>query len=220
MTERFPDKRDRQMQTGTWVYNMFGLLAKSTIIGFRLFLLGCLLLVSLSLPLLHAQELYYVNSPRDDLNVRRGPGTEHDVITQLPHGTPVFVQDRNRLWLNIVVPASGIEGWVSQRYLANEPPGDPPTPGELDRSEERKRFERLKRKGVIRVQADRTRRVLRISMSHLIWKRFNRRQQKNFLERASRLYRIDIVELRDRRGVARSRLTAAGPNTARFEPLN
>jgi uncharacterized protein YgiM (DUF1202 family) len=167
--------------------------------------------------MLHAQELHYVNSPSIDLNVRRGPGIEHDVVTRLPHGTPVFVQGRERLWLKIVAPERGIEGWVSQRYLTAQPPDDPSTPGEQDQRKERERFERLKRKGIIVVQADRTRNVLRIRMNHLVWQRFNPRQQQNFLERAARLYRIQVVELRDHRGTTRSRLNAIGPNEARFE---
>ncbi len=186
----------------------------------QLFLLSYLLLLSLPLPVLYAQDFYYVNSPDIDLNVRLGPGTEHGVVTRLPHGTPVLVQDRNRLWLRIVAPGRGIEGWVLQRYLANQPPGDPPTPGELSRSEERKRFERLRRKGVIRVQTDKDRGVVRIRMSSLIWQRFNRRQQRNFLERASRLYRGSVVELRDNWGITRSRLRTKGPDAPRFESLN
>lgn len=199
---------------------MFGPLAESAIKGCRWLLLSALALLCLHLPVLHADDVYYVNSPDVDLNVRRGPGTEHGIVTRLPHGTPVFVQDRDRLWLRIIAPERGIEGWVLQRYLADEPPGDPPTPGELGRSQERERFKRLQRKGIIRVRPNKTRSVLHISMSHLIWQRLNRRQQQNFLERASRLYRINVVELRDHRGIPQSRLRATGPNTARFESLN
>ncbi len=195
---------------------MFGGSAKSAIIGCRLFLVSCLLLICLHAPGLYAQERYYVNSPSTDLNVRREPGTEHDVITRLPHGTPVFVQDRQRLWLKIVV--QGIEGWVLQRYLANRPPGAPPTPGELNRSAERQRFERLKRKGIIRVKRDRG--MVRIRMSQLIWQRFNRHQQRNFLERASRYYGSKVVELHDYRGITRSRLNKTGPDAPRFQSLN
>ncbi len=199
---------------------MFRFPTKPLNIGRRLFFISSVLLVLVVPPALYAQEVYYVNSPNTDLNVRSGPGTDHGVVTRLPHGSPVFVQDRNRLWLRIVAPARGIEGWVLQRYLADQPPGDPPTPGELNRSEERQRFERLKRKGIIQVQTDNARGVVRIRMSHLIWQRFNRRQQQNFLERASRLYRSNIVELRDNRGIARSRLRTTGPNAPRFESLN
>jgi hypothetical protein len=182
--------------------------------------MGCLLLISLHTPRLYAQEVYYVNSPSIDLNVRSGPGTDHGVVTQLPHGTPVFVQERQRSWLRIVAPGLGIEGWVLQRYLAQQPPGDPPTQGEQNRSEERQRFERLTRKGIIRVQTDKAGDITRLQMSQLIWQRFNPRQQKNFLERASRLYHANVVELRDHRGIARSRLSTTGSNAPRFESLN
>lgn len=183
-------------------------------------LLSTLVLLCLHLPVLHAEDVYYVNSPSVDLNVRFGPGTEHEIVTQLPHGTPVFVRDRDRLWLNIVAPERGIEGWVLQRYLADQPPGDPPTQGQLGRSQERERFDRLKRKGIIRVRPNKSRSVLHINMSRLIWQRLDRRQQQNFLERAARFYRINIVELRDHRGIPQSRLRSTGPNSARFESLN
>jgi hypothetical protein len=201
-------------------YNTFGFPAKSAILGCWLFLLSCLLLLGLHSPVLHAQEIYYVNSPNIDLNVRRGPGTEYGVITRLPHGTPVFVQDRHRLWLKIVALELGIEGWVSQRYLAAQPPGAPPTPGELNQREEHERFERLKRKGVIQVQTDDDHGLLRIQMSDLIWQRFNRSQQQNFLERAARLYHAQVVELRDDHGIARSRLSTTGVNAPHFESLH
>jgi hypothetical protein len=181
------------------------------------FLLAYLLLLSLHVPVLYAQEIYYVNSPSVDLNVRHGPGTEHGVVTQLPHGTPVFVQERHRSWLKIIAPGLGIEGWVSQRYLAQQPPGNPPTPGELNQREERERFERLERKGIIQIQTDTARGLLQIQMSDLIWQRLNRRQQQNFLERASRLYQVNVVELRDHRGITRSRLSMTGSDEPYFE---
>lgn len=209
-----------QCHTDTCVYNMFIHPAKSAIISCRLFLLGCLLLLGLHAPMVYAQELYYVDSPSTDLNVRRGPGTEHDVVTRLPHGTPVFVQARHRLWLRIVAPDLGVEGWVMQRYLSNQPPGDPPTQGELSQREERERFDRLKRKGVIRVQTSNARGVVRIHINDLIWQRLNYRQQKNFLERAARLYQAQVVELYDHRGLARSRLSTTGTNAPRFESLH
>jgi len=210
---------ENHLQPDSRVYNTFGLPTKSAIIGCRFFLLSCLLWVGLYAPVLYAQETYYVNSPSADLNVRSGPGPEHGVVTRLPHGTPVFVQDRHRLWLKIVSPELGIEGWALQRYLANQPPDAPPTPGETNRNEERERFERLKRKGIIRVQTDSARGLVRIWMSDLIWQRFNRTQQQNFLERASRLYPSRVVELYDHRGIARARLNTTEPDASRFESL-
>jgi hypothetical protein len=54
-------------------------------------------------------------------------------------------------------------------------------------------------------------------MSDLIWQRLNRRQQQNFLERASRLYQVNVVELRDHRGITRSRLSMTGSDEPYFE---
>ncbi len=213
-------KRDQPARQFPLVYSTLKALAESLLTGGQLIILSALVLLCLQPTALSAQALYYVNSPQDDLNVRLRSGTEHSIVTKLPHGTPVIVEDRDRLWLKIVAPELGIEGWVSQRYLVDQPPGAPPTPGELGRSQERERFKRLQRKGVIYVKANKTRSVLHIQMSHLIWHRFNRLQQKNFLERASRLYQINIVELRDRRGIPQSRLRATGLNAFSFEPLN
>src|SRR5688572_22250774 len=78
--------RDQTLPSDLWVYNTFGRSSKSMIMAF--FLLAYLLLLSLHVPVLYAQEIYYVNSPDVDLNVRHGPGTEHGVVTRLPHGTP------------------------------------------------------------------------------------------------------------------------------------
>jgi hypothetical protein len=215
----FQQAVENHMQVTSRVYNMFARLAKSAIIRTPLVLLLYLLCMGLHTPVIYAQEVYYVNSPDTDLNVRREPGTEHDVVTRLPHGTPVFVQDRHRLWLKIVSPSLGIEGWVLQRYLANQPPDDPPTPGEVNRSAERERFERLKHKGIIRVKTDKAQGVARIWMSDLIWQRLSRGQQQNFLERASRLYGTPVVELYNHRGSARSRLNTEDSTASRFESL-
>ena len=184
-----------------------------------LWLLSALFALSLSVPWSHAQALYYVNSPSIDLNVRTGPGAEHKAIARLPHGTPVFVHDRQRLWLKIVAPELGVEGWASQRYLVDSPPDQSPRRGAQSGSQERQRFERLKRKGIIRVRLDKARSRLRIRMSDLIWMRFDRRQQRNFLERASRLYHAGTVEVYNRRGIARTRMITSGPDAPVFESL-
>ena len=202
------------------LYTTFGPRTESLIRGSLRWLLSLLILLCLHLPALHAQVRYYVNSPNVDLNIRNGPGERYKVLTRLPHGTPVLVQDRNRSWLKIVAPTQRIEGWAAGRYLSEQPPDDPLPPGELSRRKEEQHFKRLRNKGFIRVQANRTRGVLLIRMNNLIWQRFNRQQQKNFLERASRYYRISRVELRDLRGITRSRLSANGPNAFRFESVN
>jgi hypothetical protein len=165
-----------------------------------------------------AADLRYVKSPEVDLNVRRGPGTEHTVLTQLPHGTPIFVQERVGLWLRIVAPDRGIEGWVLQRYLSAEPPGNPGELAVFDPAEEQERFDRLQHRDVIQVQPDASRSVLRIRINGLIWQRLTPHQQANFLQRAHRLYNLNTVEIRDRRNQSTlSRLVATGANAFRFE---
>ena len=204
----------------TWGYTTFARLAKSAFRLCCLWLLASLFGLSLGAPVLHAQTLFYVDSPSVDLNVRTGPGSEHEAIAKLPHGAPVFVHDRQRLWLKITAPELGIEGWVSQRYLADQPPGKSPRRGAQGGGPERQRFDRLKRKGIIRVQLDKARDRLRIRMSDLIWMRFDRRQQRNFLERASRLYRAGTVEVYNNRGIARTRMITSGPDAPLFESLH
>ena len=177
-----------------------------------------LMLSSIGVSPVLAADLRYVKSPEVDLNVRRGPGTEHAVLTQLPHGTPLFVQERVGLWLRIVAPDRGIEGWVLQRYLSAEPPANPAELAVFDPTAEQDRFDRLLRRGVIRVQPDASRSVLRISINGLIWHRLTPRQQANFLQRAHRLYNINTVEMHDRRNQSiLSRLVATGADSFRFE---
>ena len=52
------------------------------------------------------------------LNVRRGPGADYDVITQLSGGQKVTVEGMNsdRKWSYITSP---VEGWVSSEYIAS-----------------------------------------------------------------------------------------------------
>lgn len=183
-----------------------------------LMLYASLMLGSIGVLSVPAADLRYVNSPKVDLNVRRGPGTEHAVLTQLPHGTPLFVQERVGLWLRIVAPDHGIEGWVLQRYLSAEPPGNPSELAVFDPAEEQERFDRLLRRDVIRVQPDASRSVLRISINGLIWQRLTPHQQANFLQRAHRLYNLNTVEIHDRRNqYMLSRLVATGADSFHFE---
>lgn len=183
-----------------------------------LMLYASLMLSSIGVSPVPAADLRYVKSPEVDLNVRRGPGTEHAVLTQLPHGTPLFVQERVGLWLRVVAPDRGVEGWVLQRYLSAEPPGNPAELAVFDPTEEQERFDRLLRQDVIRVQPDASRGVLHISINGLIWQRLTPHQQANFLQRAHRLYNLNTVEIHDRRNQSMlSRLVATGADSFHFE---
>ena len=54
-----------------------------------------------------------------ELNVRAGPGTDAQVVSQLAGGTLVYVQERRRGWARVTYEAPGEaeNGWVSRRYL-------------------------------------------------------------------------------------------------------
>lgn len=61
-------------------------------------------------------ELYYVNNQKQGLNIRSGPGTEYDILGNMPHGTPVYVLGWEGNWAQIE------GGWCSGTYLEKEPP--------------------------------------------------------------------------------------------------
>ena len=64
------------------------------------------------------EDFWYVNNSKDGLNLRYGPGTEYDVIRNLPHGTEVEVLDWENGW------AFTGDGWLAGNYLEINPPKD------------------------------------------------------------------------------------------------
>jgi len=64
------------------------------------------------------EDFWYVNNPKDGLNMRYGPGTEYDVVRNLPHGTEIEVLDWQDGW------AFTGEGWCAGNYLEINPPKD------------------------------------------------------------------------------------------------
>ena len=54
----------------------------------------------------------------DSLNVRGGPGAGNPTVGEpLPRGTAVEAGQAQDGWTHVVVPGSGVSGWVSSRYL-------------------------------------------------------------------------------------------------------
>jgi uncharacterized protein YraI len=53
-------------------------------------------------------------------NVRRGPGQEAAILTQLPAGMPVVLEGRNLAgdWVLVHTPDGGTRGWMTARYIA------------------------------------------------------------------------------------------------------
>ncbi len=179
-------------------------------------LIGGVLLCLVTLAPLEAADIRYVNSPTIDLNVRRGPGTEHAVVTRLPHGAAVILRERLGLWYRITPLRGNQEGWVLGRYLALKPPTTEDTADDMSLEQEEQRFTRLRRKGVIRVYTDNAR-VLRIMIDPLVWRRLTAPQQENFLQRAHHLHGNTVVEARNvHDDTLLNRLTAIG-DTFAFE---
>jgi uncharacterized protein YgiM (DUF1202 family) len=171
-------------------------------------LLGSALFWLMGSASLLAAERYTVNSETIPLNVRRGPGTEHGILTRLLHGTPVVVQERSGLWVKITLPDGRTDGWVLERYLTPAPAAAPPapdaptqppssttsTPTPVDQ-EEQQRFTRLQRKGVITAQRLEDRDTLRLTINPLLWQRLTPAEQQNFLQRARLVFGGMVVEI-------------------------
>lgn len=71
-------------------------------------------------PIVAAVTKAFVTAP--DLNVRAGPDRTHPVLTIAGHGEPVEILPGGATdWAHVCV--RGIEGWASNRYLAEHPSG-------------------------------------------------------------------------------------------------
>ena len=62
-----------------------------------------------------------------DLNLRAGPGTNHQVLRVLPRGTTVQTTDFAAAGYRYVIH-EGLYGWVAEQYLGTSVPGDPEPP--------------------------------------------------------------------------------------------
>ncbi|GIT91753.1 hypothetical protein JANAI62_22100 [Jannaschia pagri] len=73
-----------------------------------------------------AQGLVVAESDEGYLNLRAGPGTQHEVLRRLSPGDRVSVEEELGTWARVRLP-SGERGWASLRYLERraEPVGGP-----------------------------------------------------------------------------------------------
>ena len=60
-----------------------------------------------------------------DLNLRAGPGTNHQVLRVLPRGATVQTTDFAAAGYRYVIH-EGLSGWVAEQYLGTSVPGEPP----------------------------------------------------------------------------------------------
>lgn len=80
-----------------------------------------LLCMAFLLTLFNIDGAAFVRYVTTNLNLRCGPGTEYDIITTLPKGTSVTIdEDCDCPW--IVVEYRGYVGYISSRYLSNTAP--------------------------------------------------------------------------------------------------
>jgi uncharacterized protein YgiM (DUF1202 family) len=174
-------------------------------------LLGCLLLCSAGLSPLLAATTHYITSAGTLLNIRSGPGTEYAVVMRLPHGSKVVLHEIWGKWARISPLQGSSEGWVLQSYLTAAPPADSETQSDMSPEQERRRFTRLQRKGIMVIQPSTTPGILRLTMNPLVWYRLTPPQQENFLRRAQRRFKRRQVEMHDQRNNALlARLNATG----------
>src|SRR5688572_20816900 len=84
----------------------------------RLRLIGLMLLTFAASA--QAQTRYV--SDRQNLEIRRGPSTEHAILRWLEPGNEVQVleQDQQSGWSRVRVSDQGTEGWILTRFLMDE----------------------------------------------------------------------------------------------------
>ena len=61
----------------------------------------------------------YVSVNRDSVNLRSGPGTNHDIIYKLPLNYPLEVIERKGQWLK-VVDFEKVQGWIHSMVTSKQ----------------------------------------------------------------------------------------------------
>ena len=86
---------------------------------------------------------------------------------------------------------------LSLRVVAAQPT-EPQPQATTEVEEDRQRFVRLQRKGVIEVHRPGSRASLRLTIDPLLWDRLTPHEQQNFMQRAQRLFGGTVVEMHAR----------------------
>lgn len=80
-----------------------------------------LLCLSVLLTMFNVNVAAYVRYVTTNLNLRYGPGVEYEIITSLPKGTPVSIDEYcDCKW--VLVEYGGNIGYISTKYLSSNPP--------------------------------------------------------------------------------------------------
>jgi uncharacterized protein YraI len=84
------------------------------------FLASILVIISLTLGSLEVISAQEANAwSINDVNLRVGPGTQHETITTLPANTPFILEARNRdtSWVVVITMDKNVRGWVKTTLL-------------------------------------------------------------------------------------------------------
>ena len=80
-----------------------------------------LLCLSILLTIFNVDSAAYVRYVTANLNMRYGPGVGYEIITTLPKGTPVTIEeDCDCKW--VPIEYCGFIGYISTKYLSNKAP--------------------------------------------------------------------------------------------------
>ena len=80
-----------------------------------------LLCLSVLLSMFNINIAAYVRYVTTNLNLRYGPGVEYEIITSIPKGTRVFIDEYcDCKW--VLVEYGGNIGYISTKYLSGNPP--------------------------------------------------------------------------------------------------
>ena len=80
-----------------------------------------LLCLSILLTIFNVDNVAYVCYVSANLNMRYGPGVGYEIITTLPKGTPVTIEeDCDCKW--VPIEYRGFIGYISTKYLSNKAP--------------------------------------------------------------------------------------------------
>ena len=82
-----------------------------------------------------ARSIYRVNTQRNNLHLRTGPGTGYTIIGRYKKGTEVKELESSGNWRHVVTLTDGAEGWMASGYLAYVRDVEDTIPGAEDKTD-------------------------------------------------------------------------------------
>lgn len=81
------------------------------------------------------RSIYRVNTQRNNLHLRTGPGTSYTIIGRYKKGTEVKELESSGNWRHVVTLTDGAEGWMASGYLAYVRDVEDTIPGAEDKTD-------------------------------------------------------------------------------------